>query len=168
MSERVKDWLTGNEMDIQGLLRVAEASEDVPEDRFNMEWWKCGSVACLIGNFCLTHPGDALTLNKSVGCQASLVPTLGKLRCEMAVEARFRLTSRESEFLFQPRFRSSRQWHAKANTREHVIRRLRKFIYYKLRKNELLADYEKARRTGDVGVMQEAEENAGRLRLAEV
>lgn len=130
-------------IDIQGLLAVAKATEERPQSRFNMgsflyESPYCGTVCCMIGSFCEAFPEDKLQFTDFVfwldgvdyNCQSDYLP----------ISIRFGITELEARWLFGV-FNYPLDQRLSRNlaytSKEQALARLYKFIYYKLHKQEM-------------------------------
>ena len=133
-------------MDTQALLDLCRINEEAPE--FDLGFWSCGTHGCLVGNFCIARPTDRLRIDG------------WKMRCRGVdsnydmthVATRFGITFREGSFLFASSERTRGRWgefvslvHARGverplADREAAIRRVRKFIYWKLKRREFMYD----------------------------
>ena len=130
--------------DFQGLLQVLKAGEDNPH--LMMSTWQCGTAACLIGSFCIKHRNDHLQLTPRTTAYDSCYPFLevaDGIRCEAeAIAVRFGITKKESQWLFDahPFHKMKHPYTESANTLSptKALARLRKFIYYKLHKQEMI------------------------------
>ena len=147
---KVTDPFSGRQLDVQSLLNVARATEQLPGASFSMKYWDCGTTCCMVGAF-QRASGERIV---SIAYDSSDMSRVG---------GRFGLSLREAVFLFSVEPAMSKLDHPavglperRRESKKAALARLRKFLYYKLRKAELLADYEQARRTGDVGVAREA------------
>lgn len=163
---------------VQALLTEARFLDTKPVASHKMDCWisACGTQGCAVGD--MAARGD---LGLGYSCSKGgifFVITLQGERCEdvmASVAIAMGISEEEAMFLFNSRIhhfisRNYKKWRTSldANQRGSDIRwrhrhrcdespqetaaRIRKFVYYKLRKAELLADYEQARRTGDAGV----------------
>ena len=169
-------------IDFQGLMNVAAAGER--NENLDMSQWSeekygeyhtCGTAACLIGSFCAEHPSDELMM---VSEDSILVPrTKGRHSEEGSIAYRFGITIKEARWLFDGNplrklsTSTSKYYSAASLSGPDAIRRLRKFIYYKLRKQELMPSrdtpegreaYDRSRnREGDRMVMDSVLEAVG-------
>lgn len=158
---------------VQALLTEARFLDTKPEERHCMATWhftsSCGTASCALGDMAArgdcglelsepvdvySDPHDELMIDRSVGLKDW--PHMDGFTA--AVMA-FGITLRESHFLFsanpQPHHRVPS--YRDNETPQQTAARIRKYLYYRLRKAEILADYEKARRTeGDLNVCQQA------------
>ena len=165
--------------DFQGLLDVLHAGERNPNLR--MRRWVCGTAACLIGSFCAEHQNDRLKL-LAYGKLGTAFPCLDGVHGmypDEAIAERFGITVRESRFLFTAQHGAKdlfvfgglfgggwgKSAYAESLSGEEALNRLRKFLYYKMRKHELT--YEEARHTGDIGINSVGEVTSDQLVLAE-
>lgn len=165
--------------DFQALMDIARVNEElVSDEQFNIGIWmnECGTVGCLIGNWLSRRPRESLTIQPRFqnGQRLCRVPA-PKMECgsgDAFIDVAVRLGMREVEatFLFVDKFSLRDFFSGAANyfhdrtkqSRAQNIARLRKFIYYKLRKAEIFADYERARhQEGNWNVAQHAREMAG-------
>lgn len=122
-------------MDTQALLDLCRINEEAYE--FHLGYWSnvCQTHGCLVGNFVLARQCDTLTLN-----------TLNRTLCAFqAIARRFEITFNESSFLFNMedvvRDKFGRYVHGRLRPmkdREAAIRRVRKFIYWKLKRREFM------------------------------
>ena len=163
----VRDVMSGRDIDIQALMRVAEVNELVPLGAFSMSAWiavsrlsPCGTVACLLGNYCVRSGDPSIIIDEE---EVPIVKVCGRERLGFsAAMERFGLSQREAYFIFAGSEKYAPEMLARSGAerptdRMSAIRRLRKFIYYKLHKSELLADYDAARKTGDAQVVDYVE-----------
>lgn len=118
-------------IDFQGLMDVIKASEGKPLDMTN---WICGTYGCLIGNYCLSEYNT-----QGLRIQGSQ-PWLHNINSYEAIACRFGITVLEAEWLFGygvcvgKAVLFSREMRRQP---EVYLNRLRKFIYYKLHKQEM-------------------------------
>lgn len=156
-------------IDFQGLLNVLHAAER--EQNFCMARWKCGTTHCMIGAFINQNPNDSLELyvEKSL-FEDIFAIRLKSPECESlpftetrAIAERFGISEHEARWLFT---HNPLRWNVVAYfqgdcgdffpytpvrptpdaarlTKEEALARLRKFIYYKLHKQEM--EYETGR-----------------------
>lgn len=174
-------------MNTQALLTLIKANEETPDDLFDMEYWvdapqsfeagdhPCHTAACLAGNYGLKTKRLGYTF-------ASNVSTLdGKGLGYKLLAEEFGITNSEAVYLFSPfsffvgprgiKFEYGEPMVTSRLPRnplgkEAAINRVRKFVYYKLRKRELCHEAdgrvkESARQTeGNHYVCAQAKEDA--------
>lgn len=162
-----------NNVDYQSLMDLCTANEEAPG--FDLGSWfsrheSCGTVGCLVGNYALSRLGTDEIL-----C-AGVVNSFSFLLVDYTfqdIAARFGLSDKESEWLFASCNFPRREGFGlvldsithgdsiggrSQGDRHAAIARVRKLIYYKLRKRELLYEEdgrlrESARRTeGNLGL----------------
>ena len=126
-------------IDFQGLLNVLHAAEQHPN--LNMQAWRCGTSHCMIGAFCAYNPHDILQLEEAHG---DLSPIIDNLLPEQSIAQRFGITEKEVRYLFIdnplhycPYRNVPSERSATLLSKEQALARLRKFIYYKLHKQEI-------------------------------
>lgn len=153
----MKDFITGKDIDIQGLLKVAKATEERPSDKFSMKSWgdsDCNTSCCMIGSFCHDNPSDELVLFGSDDGDV-YVPILKKHKDFMmpyifnhmtGIMIRFGLSRRAAIFLFDTEYSTKSRG---KETPQEAVKRLYKYIYYKLKKREMLDDLDSAKKLGD-------------------
>jgi hypothetical protein len=133
-------------IDFQGLLNVVKAAEAEPNlimDAWINELSPCGTSHCMIGAFCDQHPTDKLKI-VHVEPLKSWTPEFENQHHISAISARFKISEDEAQWLFvAPWFGWVRCQSATKLSKTQAIARLRKFIYYKMHKNEMT--YEEAR-----------------------
>lgn len=133
-------------IDFQGLLNVVKAAEAEPH--LMMEAWKnelnpCGTSHCMIGAYCDQNRTDELKIVR-LSYPGYWQPQFEDHVHIDAIAERFNISVRESEWLFAVTW--GRWWRcpsASTLSKDQAISRLRKFIYYKMHKNEMT--YEEAR-----------------------
>lgn len=151
-------------MDTQALMDLCRINEEAKE--FDLGKWsedlhprrtffglRCGTAGCLIGNFCLSNPDDRLKLANTD--KWGIVPAIdGRPFCDTQgfltgekvwshIGERFGISQSEASFLFNSRDKV-RDSHGRiekwifrnCKNRDAAIRRVRKLIYYKMRKQE--------------------------------
>jgi hypothetical protein len=143
---------------IQAFLNEARFLDSKPQEAHDMTQWKCGTASCAVGDMAtigelglkiVNNPGtydEGMSLHHNCIDGALYWEDLGQI---------FGISSQECEFLFGSvfflvtctKFRNQ-------ELPSQTAARIRKYVYYKLHKKAILADYEKARRTGDIGVVQ--------------
>lgn len=140
---------------IQAFLDEARFLDTKPPLMHDMSTWKCGTSSCAVGDMALR---DVCGLRMISPYGRVHFPVAGRLHSHEAVSYAFQITYRESMWLFDWRDkRGSRSFETPTQT----AARIRKYLYYRMRKAEILADYETARRTeGNWGVVQYAVEMA--------
>lgn len=123
-------------IDFQGLLTMLKDAENAPDLHMNSWVNACGTAGCLIGTFCINHKDDALQIVR----QPYIYPRLGIKTEAYAIAERFGITTDEAKWLFvcNPLYWTGVTVNANKLTREEAINRLRKFIYYKLHKQEMV------------------------------
>lgn len=131
----IKDFVTGKDLAVGELVKMADAAEKRPEMLFNMSGYfvsvVCGTSCCLVGTY-LADVVHRCPADKSVSSVFDeYVP----------------MPEREYGFLFYQH--DGRGNDAVLLRKKEAIARLRKYIAYKLRKAKLLEDYESARRMSD-------------------
>ena len=131
-------------IDFQGLLNVAKAGEENPE--LDMGYWvrdiSCGTKACLIGSFCLANPEDELKLQK---LSTGMVPYIGDYKYNSDpvrdIAKRFGISYNFADWLFDENPTSNMRYYSTGDAHNisgtKAIRRLRKFIYYKMKQEEI-------------------------------
>lgn len=146
-------------MNTQRLLDLVKANEG--SNGFDLGSWlsDCGTYGCLVGNHHVANPIDVPYALFDEGEIA--LKRISKL---------YKLTQFEAAFLFGIRDLSHTRWrynhvsHHAGRTRdpydkEAAINRVRKLIYYKLRKADLMSggtkEYEEACKTGHINVAKE-------------
>lgn len=151
-------------MDAQALMNLIKANEEAPN--FNLRTWEapCGTYGCLWGNYCIAS-GTPISLNP--------------IRESAAVLG---ITPSEAVFLFSAanllvgkwgiQYESdglpagdSTNWR-QPDDREAAIKRVRKFLYYKLHKRELC--HEPDGRVKESARHTEGDHNVVRRVLAQV
>lgn len=119
-------------IDFQGLLAILDAAEKEPN--IDMKHWKgtnsCGTSHCMIGAFCHQNPKDEFKIQEST--------FLGTT--EYKIAERFGITAYEAQWLFM--YNPIIQHHSFCKNamnlgKNAALARLRKFIYYKLHKQEM-------------------------------
>jgi len=160
------DFITGRDIDIDGLRRMVNYAKKDPSRIYMGEWLSvssiCGTSGCLIGTFCLNEPNDRLrliggapTLSEAYYSNEACVICHSNDICVIcnsneACAVRFSLSYAEALFLFG-RSGKGRSAPAMELSGEEAIKRLEKFILYKVRKHEIMEHYETYRRTeGDM------------------
>lgn len=163
---------------VQALLTEARFLDTKPAASHKMAYWvsECGTQGCAVGD--MAARGD-LGLGYLLSPRGIFlgITFLGQ-PCEdtmAGVAIVMGISEEEAMFLFDSRIhhfvsRNYQKWRTSIGKGERnsdvmwrhrqrcdespqeTAARIRKFVYYKLRKAELLADYEQARRTGDAGV----------------
>jgi len=129
-------------IDFQGLLNVLKAAEQEP-NLIMSEWigygYQCGTTHCMIGAFCDQNQEDELIISRKTEVPI-LRDNLAFTR-EEAIARRFGITEYEACWLFilnplpNPHCRS-----ASNLPKSEALGRLRKFIYYKLHKQDMIAE----------------------------
>lgn len=137
-------------MDAQGLMDLCRVNEEAPD--FNLATWQepCGTFGCLVGNFCVARPDDELRMVRyGWGFAPMIEPECGIWK---SVAKRFGLTLGEAEFLFAGTNHSFNEWGLipdreggflatdmrDCKDRSAAIRRVRKLIYWKLKRREFI------------------------------
>lgn len=87
------------EIDFDGLEKVYAGTAEAPDEQFSMEFYDCGTTACMLGWFCRKYPDDILTLESDDPKKLRL--TAGFLGA--AEFHRFGLSTEESSYLFYNR-----------------------------------------------------------------
>jgi len=122
-------------IDFQGLLAVMAATENNPN--VHMGAWNCGTTQCMIGSFCVSHQTDRLRLG---GSPFLVNDKGGMLYGSAAIAERFRITPDEALWLFVINPLPKTGPLVRLLTKEQALSRLRKFIYYKLHKQEMVVE----------------------------
>ena len=139
-------------IDFQGLLEVLRCAER--EQNLRMNTWKCGAAHCMIGSFCDQNKHDNLKLVINTTGDDRYIPVFGKSEFISAVSERFGITRKEAQWLFArhpmidnifnegsyPSNANSRSSSAEFLCKDRALARLRKFIYYKLHKQEMIVE----------------------------
>lgn len=144
-------------IDFQGLLNVVRCAENEP-NLFMGAWVcdnECGTSHCMIGSFCHQTKRDELALEGRIVRNKRT-----RNLWDLAIADRFGISLAEVHFLFTC-------WHlppgkqrvkdASCLTKPEALARLRKFIYYKMHKNEMTLD-EARRISGNNAVVRAKEE----------
>jgi hypothetical protein len=137
---------------IQILLDEARYLDTKPPERHYMGTWLCGSTSCAVGDLmvrCIVPSTGSIYIDRF-----SVSPSNGwKGVCDA-----LSLSIHSAGFLFSSELRLGRNSKWRNRSREtpaQTAARIRKFLYYKMRKAEIFADYERARhQEGDWGVAQ--------------
>jgi hypothetical protein len=145
-------------IDFQALIDLCNINEARPQEGFNLVFWSCNTESCLIGGWYLA------TEDEKIRCYRM---TNELFFSHEAISERFGISISESQYLFH----SSDPLHHEDGTtnyyscnteilnrdkfdKEAAILRVRKFIYYHLRKQEFCIDERgitnKSREAGDV------------------
>jgi hypothetical protein len=106
------------------LRELAKLLLKVPAREFDMEHWKCGTVACALGH-AAQHPpfaAEGLTLEKNNWANDTWSPAFEDHHGFEAGALFFDITPRQSEYLFCPD-----DYQGKAR-RRHVITRIEELI----------------------------------------
>lgn len=114
-------------IDFQGLLHVMKATEDRPEENFDMGSW-CGTSCCMIGSYVYSN------YNKDFKIRLE-----GKKISVESISDKFGITLKEAQFLFTAH-RPGKCRKAMFLNKEQALSRLRKFIYYKMHKQEMIVE----------------------------
>jgi len=141
-------------IDFQGLLNVVKAAENEPNLVMNhwVEDTSCGTTHCMIGAYCSQTPGDRLYLDSEGIPKLGMTPPYCHYYEEEAIAERFGITINEATFLFiASPLRKPRCLTASLLTKEQALAHLRKFIYYKLRKQELIIETGRNKQRIDLG-----------------
>ncbi len=127
-------------IDIQGLMDVVKVAESIPRQQYNLGNWYCNSIGCLIGHW-QAKTKDPLPCKYIAGVGNNFeFPDIAK---------RFGISVNEAVYLFyvreplkSPNHRTSYYGaeHRDYKNKKAHIGRLRKFIYYNLRKREFCLD----------------------------
>lgn len=145
--------------DVQTLLNIARATEDTKDENFSMRFWKpefytssCNTACCMVGNYILRYIKEDIFIKDGLLFGISNVNEQFEILAE-----KLKISQIECEFLFGVIFHEYDIYIERTEeTRLHALTRLRKYIYYKLRKREILGDlntkegratYERARKT---------------------
>lgn len=147
-------------MKTQDLLDMARMLDDLPKIEFSMERWHlprpCGFAACAVGWWCIKHPSDALKLvPRRMGAYPAMADTVGI----DAVAERFDISLRGAVFLFAAGSLGCRRckrlnpdlgvsvWcgcvcdspklSRELEAPRTVARRIRRFVYFKLKQAEM-------------------------------
>jgi hypothetical protein len=142
-------------IDFQGLLAVMTATENEPN--ILMAEWECGTSHCMIGAFCDQNHLDVLQLRAETPIMwARRYPCLitnPELSIMEAIAVRFGITEHEARWLFAGIFKPfASNWRPVMNfNKEKALKRLRKFIYYKLHKQEMLIETGRNQQIIDTG-----------------
>lgn len=137
---------------IQAFLDEARFLDTKPIEAHRMAHWHCGTASCAVGDMAMQGV-CGLTLASDIYSHG-VTPVIDEDDGFSAVTKAFHITKKEAIFLFGV-FESEYCGVAFDRVKElpqETAARLRKYLYYRLRKMEILANYESARRTGDIGV----------------
>jgi len=119
-------------MNTQNLLKLAELVENktlVHDMRTVVS--ECGTTSCMMGDWILYK---------------RLPNHITRIGYITVASQEFDISIKEAAFLFNYFFNTGLRFRCRGEeTKEQSLARLRKFIYYKLRKQEIFADYERAR-----------------------
>lgn len=126
---------------IQAFLDEARYLDSKPPEQHNMNSWKCGTTSCAVGDMAARG-----ACNIKISC--GILYHLREVNWGAVINA-FDITRNEARFLFGDLEKRL------GETPKQTAARIRKYLYYRMRKAEILADYEKARRTGDIGICQQ-------------
>jgi hypothetical protein len=137
-----------NTMNEAEFAKLILANEECAPRNFNFNTWgerreKCGTVACLIGNYAMRYNYGDWEFNKTLN-YFSVKPDI---MCE-----KLGITYKEFEFLFMPLYYLSRN--KGVSQRQHIgdkeghLRRVRKFYWYKMKKAALFAEWYEFNRVG--------------------
>lgn len=138
-------------IDFQALLKLASIVEADPD--IEMTDWVCETTHCMIGSWCIHNPKDPLKLVHS-DTYHGLTPLLDEYDQMESIAIRFGITESEARWLFvdnplidlqykrkntRPKLESTCR-DAASLSKDQALTRLRKFIYYKLKKQELITE----------------------------
>ena len=151
-------------MKTQLLLDLIKANEAA--ENFNLGRWieHCGTYGCLVGNHACAVGGEFLSVASSF-CDGDASTTFSILASKYGV------TIRESFFLFASQ-NNTICWDAGSGEniysttyrlrtdKQKAINRVRKYLYYKLHKQELMEDPKVRHMEGDHHVVRKAAERA--------
>ena len=160
----MKDFASGRNIDVQELLLMAGWGEESDANgRLHMGTWfqdnnevdpgplppfrSCGTDGCLVGTYASNKQDDwsKMFWERAHRADDSELAVILKLK--------FGLSRAETRFLFSSSHVGFCEDYGEGKHADHAcrldgddaVRRLRKFLYYKMRKAELLEDYEAAR-----------------------
>lgn len=119
-------------IDFQGLLHVMKATEDRPEENFDMGSW-CGTSCCMIGSYMYSN------YNKDFKIYLEGPFYKGEKISVGSISDKFGITLKEARFLFTA-YRGGKCRKAMFLNKEQALSRLRKFIYYKMHKQEMIVE----------------------------
>lgn len=150
-------WKPLKQETIQALLTEARYLDEKPAERHRMDNWSCGTTSCAVGD--MMYRGDCgMTVAWCDIWEMDFVQ-YGSLGGWEAVAAALGITLYECTFLFEDKDSAGDRTHEPPSS---TAARIRKYLYYRMRKAEILADYESARRVeGNLNVCQQAVEYAG-------
>ena len=149
-------WKPLKQETIQALLSEARYLDEKPHHKHRMDSWSCGTTSCAVGD--MMHRGDCGLKWMHDQDWGTDVPLFGDKLGFYAVTNALGIGIREAEFLFCYYTFGDRKHESPSST----AARIRKYLYYRMRKAEILADYESARRVeGNLNVCQQAVEYAG-------
>ena len=129
---------------IQAFLDEARYLDSKPPEQHNMNSWKCGTTSCAVGDMAARG-----ACNIKISC--GILYHLSEVNWGAVINA-FDITQNEARFLFGGEYYLEKR---SGEIPQQTAARIRKYLYYRMRKAEILADYEKARRTGDIGICQQ-------------
>ena len=138
------------EINLDLLTEILDTSLDRPVTMGN---WTCDTHGCLIGNHAIFVENSPFSFILTTQCPRPFLSALyTQIGQKLGVSTAF------STWLFGIETPSGFE-RFKYPTKKSALSRLAKFILYHRRKKELLADYEAARRMGDVDVAGYVESN---------
>lgn len=145
------DFCSGRDIDIQALMRMATYAEEAEKtgELIMRNWFDqvakgslptCGTAGCLVGTFAMRERCDwsKWFWNREFAEEKWVASRI-------LIQERFGISANEVDFLFDCKTHGTSR-SANRLSGLAAIRRLRKFIYYKCRKAELLEDFPAARR----------------------
>ena len=132
-------------IDYQALLTEARFLDTKPVDTHDMGEYICGTASCALGDIGLHQQG----MSENDFCAAVVLEKIGILHFTYKTN-RYRRTSFEYDFLFNdsPSFHSGYHPNRCDELPAETAARIRKFVYYRLRKAEIFAEYNEALQTG--------------------
>lgn len=144
---------TGNVQDLFNIATSTERAENFCMGRWGIKL-SCGFSGCMIGNWIVQYQPNNVSLGGGILYVGNFEVRAGFYNL---IAERLQISELEFEWLFALNAGSSYNKFADRylERKEEALARLRKFIYYKLRKRELLGDpttkegrqqYERARR----------------------
>ena len=135
-------------IDYQALLTEARFLDTKPVKSHNMDVFVCGSCSCALGDISIRNgscTGNGVEFNADIALRS-----IGSSLYGTEVRANFSGFSFTHAFLFMSvvTFRSGFKQNRCRETPAETAARIRKFVYYRLRKAEIFAEYNETLQTG--------------------
>jgi hypothetical protein len=143
------------DINFQALMDLVKANEDSKD--FDLSRWKCGTYGCLVGNYGLKYDEEFLEAVRNSVVEFKLIAQafgISEMEAKYLFHSIAHIHINHTMFLPQYGYQCLGNLNRDYHDKEGALNRVRKFIYYHLKKREFCLDdngvTETSKQVGDV------------------